>query len=106
MPCLRNIAQLRREKIAGRFVYFSSDKATYARQEQKRKEDDACLKLTKLPTDAEAVIVLVELIKCPELSVEQLCIRLNKKGHGIKGEIIQNLFARHGLLKKTMDIKR
>ena len=103
MPCFRNIADLRREKIAGRYVYFSSDEAIYGKQKQKREEDEARVRQRKLPTDAEAVIILVERINHPQWSVQQLCERLNKKGWRIKSEIIQNLFERHGLLKKTAD---
>jgi hypothetical protein len=99
----RNLRKLHREKIAGRYVYFSSDEAIYGRQQQKREEDEARGRQRKLPTDAEAVLILVERINHPEWSVEQLCLRLNKKGHRIKSEIIQNLFARHGLFKKTAD---
>ena len=103
MPCFRNIADLRREKIAGRFVYFSSNEVIFNKQKQKRNEDEAQTRQRNLPTDAEVVVILVERINHPEWSVEQLCVRLNKKGHRIKSEIIQNLFERHGLLKKTAD---
>lgn len=103
MPCFRNIADLRREKIAGRYVYFSSDEATYTEQKKKREEDEARARLSNMPTDAEAVIILVERINHPQWSVQQLCERLHKKGWRINSEIIQNLFERHGLLKKTAD---
>jgi hypothetical protein len=106
MPCFRNIADLRREKIAGRYVYFSSNEATYTKQKKKRQEDEARSRLRNMPTDTQTVIILVERIKHPEWSVEQLCVSLNKKGHRIKGEIMRNLFERHRLLKKTMDTQQ
>ncbi len=102
----RNVQQIRKEKIAGPFVYFSSDEGTFIKQKQKRQQDDTHLRLTKLPTDTEAVIILVERIKHPALSIEELSVRLNKKGHRIKVETIGNLFERHGLEKKTMDTGR
>lgn len=105
MPCFRNVADLCREKIAGRYVYFSSDEAIYGRQKQKREEDEARIMQEKLPTDAEAVAILVERINHPQWSVQQLCERLNKKDYRIKSEIIQNLFERYGLLKKTADMQ-
>jgi hypothetical protein len=105
MPCFRNIADLRREKIAGRYVYFSSDEAIYGKQSQKRQEDERHSRQQKLPTDAEAVAILVERINHPQWSVQQLCERLHKQGWRIKREIIQNLFKRHGLLKKTADMR-
>lgn len=98
----RYFEQLRREKVAGRFVYFSSDEAAFNKQKQKRQENETRAKLTRLPTDTEAVIILVEKIKHPNLSIEQLCVKLSQKGHRIKGESIRNLFERHGLIKKTV----
>ncbi len=100
-----DIVPLRREKIAGRFVYFSQDAAVFSQQKQKRQADDSRLKLLRLPTDTEAVIILVERIKHPALSVEQLAARLHKKAHRIKAEVIYNLFEHHGLLKKTAATK-
>lgn len=100
-----NIQPLRREKITGRFVYFSQDTALFSQQKQQRQEDDSRLKLWRLPTDTEAVIILVERIKHPQLSVEQLSARLHKKAHRIKAAVIHNLFEHHGLLKKTAATK-
>lgn len=97
----RNTSQLRREKLASRFVYFASDEKIFIQQKQRRNEENNRAKLTRLPTDMEAIIILVEHIKRPDLSIELLCTRLNQKGHHIKNELIQNLFQRHGLLKKT-----
>ena len=96
-----HIQPLRREKITGRFVYFSQDRALFSPQKQKRQEDDSRLKLLRLPTDTQAVVILVERIKHPELSVEQLSSRLHKKAHRIKADVIHTLFDHHGLLKKT-----
>ncbi len=100
-----NIQPLRREKSTGRFVYFSQDQALFSQQKQNRQEDDSRLKLLRLPTETEAVIILVERIKHPELSVEQLSARLYKKAHRIKADVIHNLFEHHGLLKKTAATK-
>ncbi len=97
----RNVSQLRREKLSGRFVYFASDEKIFIQQKKRRMEEDTRTKLTMLPTDMEAIIILVERIKQPDLSIELLCARLNQKGHQINSELIRNLFQCHGLLKKT-----
>lgn len=96
----RNVEQLRREKIGGVFVYFSSDETTFHKQKQNRLEHNEQEKLIKLPTDADAIILLVEQIKHPQLSIEQLSMRLSKSGHYIKPEVIIRLFEHHGILKK------
>ena len=93
LPC-------RRDKVAGRFVYFASDEIIYNRQKEKRQKHDTNANLTELPSNAEAVIILVERIKRPKLSIENLCKRLNRKGHRIDQASVQSLFEYHGLKKK------
>jgi hypothetical protein len=99
----RNVQQLRKVKIAGRFVYFSSDEAIRIRQVKNRQNEKEYPNLKILPVDAESIIILVEKIKFPTLSIEQLSIRLRKRGHRIRVEAIRNLFQHHGLEKKSMD---
>ena len=96
----RGVEQLHREIVGNRFVYFSSDKKILARQKQKRQEAEARARLAELPMNAESIDILVERIKHPHLSAEQLSVRLRKKGHRIAPEAIRNFFAYHGLLKK------
>lgn len=97
----RNIYKLRKEKIGSQFVYFSSDETIYNQQKQKRQEHQKLIQLTRLPSDAESVIILVELIKHPHMIDEQLAESLNRQGHQIKSETIRNLLEYHGLEKKT-----
>jgi hypothetical protein len=60
------------------------------------------IQAAKLPSDSEAVAILVETIKHPELTVENLCVELRKKKYRIAPETVRNLFAYHGLtVKKT-----
>ncbi len=91
--------QLRREKIKGRFTYFFSDPAVSGKQWEQR---SLMLGKARLPTDFEAVAVLVEQIKYPTLNNEELSKRLGKQKLSIAPEVIGNLFAKHGLrVKKT-----
>ena len=92
--------QLRREKTKGRFVYFFSDPAVSGKQREQR---SLMAGKARLPTDFEAVAILVEKIKCPILNNEELSKRLGKKKLSIAPEVIGNLFAKHGLsVKKTL----
>ena len=104
MPCCRHLPQLCRENIGGQFVYFSSDEQIFIKQKRNRLKYIECTGLIKLPTDAEAVIILVERIKYPRLNINQLAGRLTKKGHLIKAGIIKNLFQQQGLFKKKLRI--
>lgn len=99
----RNILQLVKVKVDSIFVYFSSDESIIIKQKKKREEDIEHTKFIKLPSDAEGIIILVERIKSPHLSTEQLSVKLSKKGHRIKSEVIVNFFKHHGLEKKTQD---
>lgn len=89
--------QLRREKMRGRFVYFCSDEAVAGQQRQRRLAMGA---KGRQPTPSEAVAILVETIKHPALSHEELSRRLGKQNLSVAPEIIDNLFSRHGLTQK------
>ena len=60
-------------------------------------------KAPRLPTDMEAVMILVDLIQHPDSDLEQIARRLKPKGVDIDVDTIRLLLAHHGLLKKTMD---
>ena len=55
---LKNVATLRRQKHQGRFVYFSDSAEIYDRQKQQRMLSNH--RGIELPTDAEAVVILVK----------------------------------------------
>jgi len=58
-----------------------------------------------LPSDIEAIAILVETIKNPHLSIDQLAVKLQKNNYRISSERIENLFSYHGLsIKKTPDL--
>ena len=87
---------IKREKTQGRFVYYSSDIARYNGQRQKR----ILMKTIRLPTDFEAVAILVEKIKNPALTDAELSRRLRKQRMFVEPEMIQNLFVHHDLTTK------
>lgn len=95
----RNHPALTREKHQGRFVYFAAESALYQRQKEGRVIIDAG---ARRPSDSEVIVILVETIKHPELSIEQLCRNLKRQGIAVTEQAVVNLFAYHGLeLKKT-----
>lgn len=91
--------QLRREKHCGRFVYYCVDPSIYAQQQKRRAA--LCAK-GRQATPAEAIAILVEKIRLPALSNEELSRRLRKQNLFVEPGIIQDLFTRHSLsVKKT-----
>ncbi len=100
LSLFRNVAELRRERHQGRFVYFATEQGIRNRQKQRRLEMS---REAEMPSDAETIVVLVETIKHPGLSVEQLVARLRKRSFHISAQSVRNLFAVHGLSgKKTL----
>ena len=55
---------------------------------------------SRMPSDHEAVAILVQMIKKPALSSEQLSVHLKTKGYKISSPMIDNLLAREGLTMK------
>ncbi|NQU53731.1 MAG: HTH domain-containing protein [Bacteroidetes bacterium] len=100
----RNANKLRKEKIGREFVHFSCDETIYNQQKQNRQEHEKLKQLTRLPSDAESIIILVELIRHPHMVAEELSKKLNSQGCQIRSETIRNLLEYHGLEKKTTDI--
>jgi hypothetical protein len=52
-------------------------------------------------SDAEAVEILVELIKSPDIGIEQLAAKVSKPGKPVAVSMIKGFLQFHGLLKKT-----
>jgi hypothetical protein len=94
----KEVAGVKREKHRGRFVYLSDQPEIYARQ--KRGWIAA-----GLPTDAQAVIILVQLIKHPDIGIEQLAGHVSEQGPPIESAAIRSFLQLYDLLKKTSDIK-
>lgn len=96
---LREHPALRREKHLGCYVYLCSDPASYQDQIQQRSLMRGAV---RLPTDSEAVAILIEKIQHPALSDDELSRRLKKQKVFVENEIIHNFFVHHNLaVKKT-----
>jgi hypothetical protein len=97
---LRNVAGIRREKHQGRFVYFSDEHDRYQKQRLAlyRAQAEA-----GLPSDEEAVLILVQYIKHPHISIDELSERVGRQGKMIDPHVIRSFLEHHDLLKKTPD---
>lgn len=89
---------VKREKHQGRFVYLSDQPEIYARQKRG-------WVAIGLPTDAQAVIILVQLIKHPDIDIEQLAVHVSEQGSSIEPAAIRSFLQLQDLLKKTSDTK-
>lgn len=94
---------VQREKHQGRFVYFSELPETYSLQKYARASGR---QEASMPTDQEAVMILVELLKHPGISIEELAARVSKPSQWIEPEAVRWFLERHDLVKKTSDTRR
>ncbi len=99
LTSLQKHPDVKREKIQGRFVYFSAIEKDYTNQKDSR---SGMARSIQLPSDIEAIAILLETIKKPQLSVEELSLALQDKNYRISPQSIQHLFSYHGLTVKKM----
>ncbi len=90
-----------REKRQGVFVYFSSEPDEFVKQKKER-ENIALREIqADLPTDGDAIGILVELIKNPTDDIGKLTRRVRRKGIPVSTAKVANLLAYHGVRKKN-----
>jgi hypothetical protein len=95
----KSVPGVRREKHQGRFIYLSDHPQIYSRQMQTRASRPAAA--AGFPSDSEAVEILVELIKSPDIGIEQLAAKVSKPGKPVAAAMIRRFLQFHDLLKKT-----
>jgi len=91
-----------REKMFGKFIYFSADKELYSRQMYERKKINEQLS-AEMISDTVGIMALVEFIQNPELDISAISNNLNRKGINVTVALLHNFFEYHGILKKTQD---
>jgi hypothetical protein len=99
MSQFRNDPRLRREKRRGRLVYFCSRLEVCEAQRRERilKEPPVAL-----PSDVQAVIILVYLIKNPDATIDELVTNIQKEQKGIEREMVERLLEHHGIQEKKL----
>ena len=91
------------EKMMGRWIWFAADLGIREQQMQARLAQEVA-GASCMPSDMDAVLVLVDLISHPDSDVEQIARRLKSKQLDIDVTTIRQLLKHHGLLKKTAAI--
>lgn len=91
--------RLKRDKWEGRLVYFCAEQDIGSAQQRKRFAGKSVS--PPFPSDAQAVVILVSVLKNPEATIEQLVKIMNKEHRGISVTMVERLLEHHGLEKKT-----
>jgi len=95
----KDVPGVKREKHQGRFIYLSDSPEIYTRQKQQ-------WTTIAFPNDAQAVVILVQLIKYQDMTIEQLAERVSEQGQSLEPATIRRFLQFHDLLKKTLDTER
>jgi len=98
-------AAVRREKYKGLYFYFSSDGKVFKEQRHQRELVLRNAAKLRLPSDADSVLILVELIKHPKDDLRQLSRRVRRKGAKVSIDEVGNLLLYHNILKKNARAK-
>jgi len=96
----RDTPGIRRQKHAGLYVYFSDDADRYNQQVQSRLKA-----LGEHISDADAVMILVALIKHHNISIDDFAMLPEAKARKLSAQAIREFLERHGLGKKTPSTK-
>jgi len=95
-------ACFRREKIRGKFIYFSLEEAKYASQLRERARINESYSSEAL-SDSWGILALVEFINNPGVGFSEISELLKIKGVDASEALLRDFFERHGILKKTRD---
>ena len=97
MARFKELPGVKKERHKNHIVYFSSDETVHKRQKRKRFPPEPSA--AQLPPDAQAIIILVEVIHHPVMSIDELAAQLQEKGHEINADSIAELFRLHRIKK-------
>jgi hypothetical protein len=100
---IKSVPGIKREKHQGRFIYLSDHPKIYSRQKQRRATGQRAV---GFPADFQAVEILVQLIKHPDIGIGQLAAKVSKPGKQVEPAMIKRFLRFHNLLKKTSATKR
>ena len=103
MAHFKEIPGIQRERHGKEVVYFCSEELLYKRQHRNRFPPEPLA--AGVPTDAQAILILVEFIHHPTMSIDELAALLRSKGHEVAATDIAALFHRYGIGKKKLNMK-
>lgn len=103
MARYKELPGLKKERYEKHIIYFSSDPEKYEAQKRNRFPPEPSA--AELPPDATAIIILVEVIHHPRMSIDELAAQLQDKGHAIEAGSIAALFKQYRIDKKKRNTK-
>lgn len=98
----RDHPALYRKHVMGRWIWFAADPGIREKQTRIRLAGVGP-KEPRMPSDLEAVMILVDLIRHPNSGLEQIARRIKPAGFDVDVAAIRRLLVQHDLLKKTLD---
>ena len=103
MARFKELPGLIKERYKNYIIYYAGNSEKYELQKRNRFPPEPAA--GELPPDAQAIIILVELIHHPQMSTSELAAQLRGKGHAIETGNIAALFKKHEIDKKKQNMK-
>lgn len=103
MARFKDLPGIKRERYKNTIIYFSDNAEQYEAQQRNRFPPVPAA--SALPPDAQAIIILVELIHNPGMSIDELTAQLEKKGTVITPESVAAVFKKYRIDKKKLNMK-
>ncbi len=103
MARFKELPGIKKERYKNYIIYFSSDTEAYEAQKRNRFPPEPSA--VKLPPDAQAIIILVELIHHPRMSIDELAVQLQEKGYAIEAGVVAELFSHYRIDKKKLSMQ-
>lgn len=97
---IKTASEICAERHHGRFLFFSGSAESYSKQQENRAMAYVSSS-DKWPSDSDAVVILVQLIKHAEMNIQELAAKVKEQGRHVEPGIIRAFLAHHDLLKKT-----
>ena len=103
MARFKELLGVKKERYKNHIIYFSSDPKEYEAQNRNRFPPEPSA--AELPPDAQGIIILVELIHHPGMSIDELAAQLQEKGYAIEAASIAALFRQYRIDKKKLSTR-
>jgi len=103
MSRFKELPSLIKERYKNYIIYYAGNSEKYELQKRNRFPPEPAA--GGLPPDAQAIIILVELIHHPKMNIDELAVQLQGKGHAIETGNIAALFKKYEIDKKKQNMK-
>jgi len=97
----RTLPEIQREKIGGRFIYFSSKEEVYSKQKESRVGFNKETTVPKSVSDEDGFFILQEKANHSSLEAKDISTELKKQGRLVTQDAVESFFVEKSLIGKS-----